>query len=94
MFIRYEQITISTARVYSVNDLSPNPLATSVMLQAASANIRYTMDGTPPTTAIGMLLLTTSEPEMFLMEDFKRIKFIAASGTPTLNIHYSGPGGS
>lgn len=93
MFIRYEQITIDAVTVRSVKDVQPTRFATSVMLQAEAANIRYTMDGTPPTTAVGMLLIVGA-PEMFLMEDFMRIKFIGASGTPKLNIHYSGPGGS
>ena len=85
----YEQEAISnTAK--DISDLSPVATATHVELQAETNHIRYTMDGsTTPTTTSGMLLLTTDPPKVFLMEDFRNIKFIRdAASDAVLNVHY------
>ena len=89
MYIGYEQIAVSDT-VLSVSDLTIKKGATLVELQAGTQNVRYTMDlNTDPTAAIGMLLATTMEPKLFLIEDLKRIRFIRATGSDgTLNVHY------
>lgn len=88
-YIGFEQVTV-TNNVRDVNNLTPGA-ATQVELQADTAHIRYTMDGsTNPTESSGMLLLTTAEPKLFGITDLKNIKFIRNSGSPLLNVHYLG----
>lgn len=63
--------------------------ATGVNIQADTQSVRYTMDGTDPTSSSGMLFLTTTAPESFLIEDLKRLRFIAgAGGAGNLNFHF------
>lgn len=90
MYLGYNQIAVSIA-VLTESDLTIPAGATGAILQAETNNIRYTMDGTIPTTTKGMLLITTLPPEEFLIEDIRRIKFIqVAAGAGVLNIHYFG----
>ena len=61
------------------------------MLQAESQNIRYTMDGTTPTTTYGMRLIAGLAPEEFLIDDVKRMKYVLEAGlTGKLNVHFFG----
>ena len=90
-YLSYEQISVSPDHVRDVNQLTVPGNATWVELQAVDNHIRYTMDdSTDPTAGSGMLLLTTSDPKLFLIEDIRRIKFIseAAGADAELNIHY------
>ena len=87
-FLRYERI-LADDSVKDVDDLAPPAKATQVHLQADTNNVRYTMDGTDPTTSSGMVLLTTMLPQSFLVEDLKTIKFIRDGGSSGyLNAHY------
>jgi len=89
-YLSYEQIAVSNA-VLDVGDLTVPARATHAELQADTSNVRYTMDGaTDPTTTSGMLLLTTSDPKLFLIRDVRNIRFIRNGGVDgRLNIHYS-----
>jgi len=91
MFLSYEQIQVSNT-VLDVDDLNVPAKATHAMLQADTQPVRYTMDGlTEPYQTTGMVLLTTSPPELFLIEDLRRIKFKrGAASDGRLNIHYVG----
>lgn len=91
MYLLFER-EASGAAVKTVSDLAPPGEATHAELQADTQAIRYTMDGvTDPTSSSGMLLLTTSDPKLFLIEDLKRIRFIqGAGGAGGLNVHYLG----
>jgi hypothetical protein len=64
--------------------------ATHVELQADGQNIRYTMDDkTDPNQTRGMLLLTTEPPKMFLIQDFRNIRFVrGAASNGRLNMHF------
>lgn len=87
-FLSYERVEADDS-VKDVDDLSPPAKATQVQLQSDTNNVRYTMDGTDPTTSSGMLLLTTELPQTFLIEDLKTIKFIRDGGSSGyLNAHY------
>lgn len=88
-YLSYEQVAVSNA-VKDVDDLTLPAEATHAELQADTNAIRYTMDGTTdPTTSTGMLLLTTSDPKLFLLEDVKNIKVIRNGASDgKLNIHY------
>jgi hypothetical protein len=91
MYLLYEQVVVDTF-VKDIAALSPPGGATHVELQANTQAVRYTMDDTTdPTASVGMLLLVTEPPKLFLIEDLVRIKFISAVGTNgVLNLHYSG----
>lgn len=88
-FLLHEAVA-ATSSVKTVSALSVPYNATSALLQAATNNVRYTMDGsTNPTVSSGMLLLTTEDATEFLIEDIKNIRFIRDGGTDgSLNIHY------
>lgn len=89
MFIGFEQVG-TTAVVKNVQALTPPRNATHCTIQADTQSVRYRMDGGAPTAAIGMLFLTTQLPELFLIEDLKRIQFCqGAGGAGNLNIHYA-----
>jgi hypothetical protein len=90
MFLSYEQV-IADATVKTVVDLTVPANATMAELQADTQNIRYTMDNiNDPTQAVGMVLLTTEPPRMFLIEDLLRIRFTrGANANANLNIHYA-----
>lgn len=90
MFIKFEQEAISNA-VETIDSLDPPAGATGAELQADTGNIRYTMDGTAPTTSSGMLLLATHPPKEFTIEALRAIKMIRdGAGDANLNVHYFG----
>lgn len=89
MYLSHEQVS-ATASVKTASALTIPAKATHAELQADTSDIRYTMDNTTdPTVSSGMVLLTTEDPALFLIEDVYRIRFIRGSGTNgNLNIHY------
>jgi len=89
-YLSYEQVAVSNA-VLDAGSLTVPANATMAELQSDTSNVRYTMDGaTDPTTTSGMLLLTTSDPKLFLIEDVYNIRFIRDGGADAeLNIHYA-----
>lgn len=93
MFLSFQRVAVDDV-VKTVAALTVPVAARGAMLQADTNSIRYTMDNTTdPTGSSGMLLLTTSVPEHFLIEDVKRIRFVQGpGGAGGLNVHYYGPG--
>lgn len=89
MYLSHQQVA-ATASVKDVDDLTVPAKATHAELQADTSDIRYTMDNaTDPTQTSGMILLTTEDPMLFLIEDIKRIRFTRGSGSNgNLNVHY------
>ena len=85
----FQRVAISNA-VKTVADLTVPAKATHVEIQADTAPVRYTMDDTTaPTTASGMIFLTTEPPKAFEIVDLKRIKFIRSGASDgALNFHY------
>lgn len=91
VYLSYEQVPATPDHVRDADNLSIPANATWAELQAVDNHIRYTMDdSTDPTAGLGMLLLTTSDPKFFLIEDIRRIKWIsgAAGADAELNVHY------
>jgi hypothetical protein len=90
-YIFYEQVAVSNTVLSRANFNIPNQV-THVELQADTANIRYTMDGyTDPTVSSGMLLLTTSDPKIFMADDLLKLRVIRDGGSDAnLNMHYVG----
>ena len=88
IYASYEQVAVSMS-VLDVDDLTVPAVATHAELQADTNAIRYTMDGTDPTTSSGMLLHSLDEPKTFLIGDIRNMKFIRDGGTnANLNVHY------
>jgi hypothetical protein len=63
------------------------PGANMALLQAEVANIRWRDDGAAPTTAIGMLLIFGQIP-MLYSGTLSNMQFIAASGSPILDVSF------
>jgi hypothetical protein len=61
--------------------------ATMAYLQAETANVRYRDDGAAPTTAIGNIV-TSGIPGIFYIGTLPQLQFIAASGSPLLNVAF------
>ncbi|HEV2225069.1 MAG TPA: hypothetical protein VGR84_18905 [Candidatus Acidoferrales bacterium] len=57
-----------------------------------STNTRWRDDGTNPTASSGMLLASGNWPPMVYNGDLTKIKFVAVSGTPVLDIAFYGKG--
>jgi hypothetical protein len=65
--------------------------STHAELQASVQPITYRMDGTTPTSGVGMNLAVADEPKLFTIEQIRNISFIRAGGVNgTLGVHYIG----
>lgn len=60
--------------------------ATMAVLQAEVAPIRYRDDAVAPTTSTGVLLTNGLAGQIFYTGTLSRLRFIAASGSPLLNV--------
>lgn len=60
--------------------------ATMAVLQSETAPIRYRDDGTAPTSSSGMLLVNGAG--VFYPGTLSKLRFIAASGSPVLNVAF------
>ena len=91
MFLGYQQVTVGDT-VLTVASFTIPVGANHVMLQAEAQNVRYTMDNTSaPDTGVGMVLIVGLAPELFSIEDFRRIKLHRGAGSDgKINVHYSG----
>jgi len=88
MYIGYEQVAVAGV-VLDAAALAIPATATLVELQADTTAVRYTMDGTAPTGVLGMLLLVTEPPKLFLREDLANIQFFGDGGVAgVLKLHY------
>ena len=61
--------------------------ATMAYLQAETANVRYRDDGVAPTASVGSLVLG-GDPGIFYNGSLTTIRFIAASGSPVLDVAF------
>jgi hypothetical protein len=57
--------------------------------EGTGAAVRWRSDGTAPTASAGNLMLATDEP-IYLQINTRVLQFIAAAGTPTLDVSYYG----
>jgi len=89
MYIGYEQVAVAGV-VLDAAALAIPATATLVELQADTTAVRYTMDGViAPTGVLGMLLLVTEPPKLFLREDLANIQFFGDGGVAgVLKLHY------
>ena len=88
-YVGYEQVAVAGAVVDITSFTIPNGSPTHVELQAETANIRYTMDGSIPDGTTGMLLINGADPLAFLIEDLLTARFFGDGGAAaTLHAHY------
>jgi hypothetical protein len=83
----YQLSVANTASSASLTSGGIPPGATMASLQAESANVRYRDDGGAPTSAIGSLVVSGQNP-MPYTGTLSRLRFIAASGSPLLNVNF------
>ena len=89
MFLSYQQVACSNVVVVLNTAITIPPKATHCQIQADTANIRFRMDGSAPTSSVGALLLTTEPPRDYLIEDVARMKFLGDGGSAAnLNLHF------
>lgn len=62
--------------------------AQMVFLQAETANVRYRDDGGAPTASIGNLVVAGAGGQILYGGTFSALRFIAASGSPLLNVAF------
>lgn len=88
-YIGYEQVPVAGVVVGFASFTLPAGCATHMELQAETANIRYTMDGTIPDATTGMLLINGSDPVAFLIENLLTARFFGDGGAAAmLHVHY------
>ncbi len=88
MYISFEQV-VADATVDSVTELTVPGEATGAEIQADSNPVRYTLDGTAPTSSSGMVLAVADMPKEVLIEDLRNIQYTRGAGADgNLNIHY------
>lgn len=71
----------STALTGAVTTLSVDSRATGVLIQAETQNVRYTLDGTNPTSSLGFVLTADADPVIIPKNSDITIKVLrSASG--------------
>ncbi len=65
---------------------------TYAIVQAVGGNIRFTVDGTAPTTSLGLRLLQDAVMEVWGAEDIEGLLMIDDGGTATVEIVTMGGG--
>jgi hypothetical protein len=59
---------VNDTDISSADALSPASGATKLMIQASDADVRFTLDGTTPTAAVGFTLVAGLGPVIILLE--------------------------
>lgn len=58
-------------------------------VQADTADIRYTLDGSIPSTTEGLVLTANAMPYLLPIDEFKAMKFTRGGGSNAqLNVHF------
>ncbi len=60
---------VNDASIATADELTAPAGATKLLIQASGADVRYTLDETTPTAAIGFTLVAGLGPVIILMED-------------------------
>lgn len=81
----YQLSASNTASSASCTSGGIPPGATMAYLDAETAGVRYRDDGGAPTAAVGSLI-ATGNPGIFYTGTLSAIQFIAATGSPLLNV--------
>ena len=62
--------------------------ATMALVQAFGQNVRYTLDGTVPTTSMGFRLTAGDAPSILPFTDLTTLKFLEEAGGATLELQW------
>ena len=90
MYLGFQRVAVSNV-VLLGSALTVPAGASGAELQSETNAVRYTMDGTEPTTASGMLLRTADPPKGFLIEDILRMRYVRDGAVNSvLNVHFFG----
>lgn len=81
----YQQIGSST--LASATKLTVPAGANFALIRVETADVRWRDDGTDPTTSAGMIM-TDTDPLFAYSGTLSKLSFIAASGSPVLNVSY------
>ena len=79
-----------TARALSyAGDVSDDDVAKAdeVHLSVETANVRFRMDGTDPTTSVGELVEAGGQLSIVGRENVGKLRIIAVSGSPVVSFH-------
>lgn len=84
---------LSSSVGFTASKLPPTiPGVIYARIQPISGNIRFTVDGTTPTTSLGLKLLENSMVEIWGAEALAKFRCIDDGGTATLEVVYAGGG--
>jgi hypothetical protein len=83
----YQLSASNTASSASTTSGGVPPGATMASLDAETANVRYRDDGGAPTASVGTLIVAATPPA-FYTGTLAALQFIAASGSPLLNVSF------
>jgi len=91
--LQYNQLTslsaVKSIGLASTSDVVAPSGAYAVLLQAETQNVRFRLDGTSPTTAVGMRLIAGDAPiRLDGAEAVRSIKVIEEAASAKLNIHF------
>lgn len=78
------QNNLSTARTLT----PPNPTATKLLVQCITQNVRYTLDGTTPTSTLGFRLVAGDSPYIIPVAVGNTVKFIEETATAVLQTQW------
>ena len=60
---------VNDTDISAADALTPASGATMLLIQASDADVRFTLDGTTPTAAVGFTLVAGLGPTLILLED-------------------------
>ena len=83
----YQLSATNTTSSASVTSGGIPPQASMAFLQAETADVRYTDDGSAPTTSIGNIVIH-GIPGIFYTGTLSKLQFIALSGSPLLDVAF------
>jgi hypothetical protein len=83
-------IDISSATVINPGLLGVIGAVDNVLIQTTSQNIRYTLDGTTPTAAVGFQLKSTDPPLLIALRDKVILTVIEEAATASLMVQFGG----
>jgi len=76
------------ASLNTVQSITVPALAGVVLMQATTQNVRYTLDGTTPTTSKGFVLKAGEEPQLVPVEPGNTIKAIEETASAKLDYQF------
>jgi len=79
---------VANTTISSATELVPAAGATKLLIQALTQNVRYTIDGTDPTGAIGFLITANDPPGIIYLGSDMTLKVIEETATASLQYQW------